>query len=54
MLWRWTKGGIVIPVEVLGIWPAIAGIGEEEGQWKKEEWNIGKEGSRRFMIKEII
>ena len=54
MLWRWTKGGIVIPVEVLGIWPAIARIGEEGGQWKEEGWNMEEEGSRRFMIKEKI
>jgi len=25
-----------MPVEVSGTWPAIAGIGEEGGQWKEE------------------
>ena len=28
-------------VEDLGTWPAIAGIGEEGGQWREEGWNIG-------------
>ena len=31
MLWRWTEGGTAMPVEVLGIWPAIAGTGKEGG-----------------------
>ena len=29
LLWRWIGNGIVTLVGVLGIWPVIAGIGEE-------------------------
>ena len=35
-----------MPVEVLGTWPAIAGIGEEGSQWMEEGWNMEEEGSR--------
>ena len=31
---------------VLGTWPVTAGIEKEEEQWREEEWNTGKEGSR--------
>ena len=36
-------------VEVLGIWPVIAEIGEEEEQWKGEEWNMEGEDSRTIL-----
>ena len=32
--------------EVLGIWPIIARTGEEEEQWKGEEWNMEGEDLR--------
>ena len=32
----------------LGTWPAIAGIGDEGGQWREEGWNIVEDESRRF------
>ena len=31
-----------------GIWPVIAGIGEEGDQWKIEEWIIVEDKLRRF------
>ena len=34
---------------VLGIWPAIAEIGEEEGQWKEKEWSIVEEELKRSL-----
>jgi len=43
-----------MPVEVLGIWPAIAGIGEEGGRWKEEGWNMAEDESRRFWTMRII
>ncbi len=35
-----------------GIWPVIAGTGEEEGQWKEGELNM-KKGGLRGNIKPI-
>ena len=36
-------------VEVLGIWPVTAGIGEERGQWKEEGCNMKEEESRKSL-----
>jgi len=41
MQWRWTGGGIVTLVGVLGTWPITAGTGEEEGRWKGGGWFEG-------------
>jgi len=38
-------------VGVLGIWLIIAGIEEEEEQWRGEEWNMGEECSRAILNK---
>ena len=54
MQWRWIEGGTAMPVGVSGTWLGTAGIGEEEDQWREEEWNMVEEGSRRFMIQETI
>ena len=35
MQWKWIEGGIVMPVEVSGTWPATAGIRKGEEQWKE-------------------
>jgi len=38
-------------VGVLGIWPIIAEIEEEEEQSRKGDWNMKKEGSRAISNK---
>ena len=37
-----------------GIWSTTVEIEEEGGQWMEEGWNMGEEGSRRFLIKGTI
>ena len=39
---------------ILGTWPVTVEIEEEGGRWMEEGWNMGEEGSRRFLIKETI
>ena len=41
-------------VGVLGTWPAIAGIEEEGGRWKEEEWSIVEEELRRSLTTQTI
>jgi len=40
-----------MPVEVLGTWPVIVEIEEEEEQWRGEEWNMEEEVSREILNK---
>ena len=39
---------------VLGIWPNIAETGEEEKQWKREEWNMKGEDLRATLNRSNI
>ena len=38
-----------MPVEDLGTWPIIVGIGGREEEWQKGgDWNMGEEASREI------